>query len=115
MDQLVQNVLLYIAEQHQLQDNDLYENQYDDVMNNSNSKTTNFNNNKTMSKIYLTPRQRLILKLIWRCHEQPQLQDNDLYENQYDDVMNNSNSNSTNFNNNKTMSKIYLTPRQWPL
>ena len=65
---------------HWLQDNDLYENQYDDVMNNPNSKTTTFNNDKTMSKIPLTPRQRPLWNPIWRCHEQPQLQDNGFYE-----------------------------------
>ena len=85
---------------HWLQDNDLYENQYDDVMNNPNSKTTTLNYDKTMSKIPLTPRQRPLWKPIWRCQEQHKLQDNDLYENQYDDVMNNSNSKTMIFNNN---------------
>ncbi len=74
---------------HWLQDNDLCGNQYDDVMNDPNSKTTTFTKaNMTMSWITSTPRQRPLWRPIRRCHEQPQLQDNDLYEDQYDDVTN---------------------------
>ncbi len=104
-------------EQPQLQDNDLYENQYDDVMNNLSSKTANFKKtNMTMSGTAPTPRQRPLWKLIWRCNEQLQLQDNDFYENQYDDVMNNLNFKTTTFmKTNMTMSWTTPTPSQRPL
>ncbi len=74
-----------ICRNPQLKDNDLYEIQYDDVMNNRNFKTTTFmKTNMTMSWTTSNPRQLPLWKPIWRCHEQPQIQDNDLYENQYD-------------------------------
>ena len=97
-----------------LQVNDLHKNQYDDVMNNTNSKTTTFmKTNMTMSWTTPTPRQRPLWKPIWRCHERPQLQDNDPYENQYDDVMNNPNSKTTTFiKTNMTMSWTTSTPWQ---
>ena len=82
-----------------LQDNDLYENQYDDVMNNPNSKTTTFmKTNMTMSWTTPTPRQRSLWNPIRRCLEQPQLQDIDLF-----------------INTNMTMSWPTSTPRQRPL
>ena len=90
---------------HWLQDNDLYENQYDDVMNNPNSKTTTFmKTNMTMSWTTPTQRQRLSI-IIKRCLKYTWLQVNDLYKNQYDDVMNNTNSKTTTFmKTNMTMS-----------
>ncbi len=104
-------------EQPQLHDNDLYENHYDDVMNNLNSMTTTFmKTNTTMSWTTSTPWQRPLLEPLWRCHEQPQLHNDGLCKNHYDDVMNNLNSKTTTLmKTNTTMSLATSSPRQRPL